>query len=192
MNKKLIIIAVVVILVVLAGLGIYMLTQKNSGGINLSTTNNLKAMIDTVYKNAGVELPYLETVEIDLADSDMVASYTYLSDNSNVEALVVSQPMMSSQAYSLVAFKLKDNANVEVAKQEVYDNANMSKWVCVTADKLYITNYKNVVFYIMASEEWAKPVYDSFKNYVENKVGKELEKIGTEEDIELPPEILAQ
>ena len=28
----------------------------------------------------------------------------------------------------------------------------------------------------MSSEEWAKPVYDEFKNFVENDIGKELEK----------------
>ena len=41
----------------------------------------------------------------------------------------------------------------------------------------------------MSDEEWAKLVYEEFKKYVDNKIGKELEKAGEEENIELPPEM---
>ena len=43
----------------------------------------------------------------------------------------------------------------------------------------------------MSSEEWAKPVYESFKEYVGSKnIGKELEKTQDNQDIELPPEMI--
>ena len=48
----------------------------------------------------------------------------------------------------------------------------MNKWICVSAEKFYITNHNNVIFYVMSYEDWAKPVYDSFKKYVNNEVGK--------------------
>ena len=38
---------------------------------------------------------------------------------------------------------------------------------------------------------YIKPVYDAFKEYVNNNIGKELEKVSDEEDIELPPELPA-
>lgn len=188
MKKSSIIILVVVILAIIAGVAVYMVTNKNTS----SSSIDLKAMVDTIYNNANVELPSLETQKIDLANnSDMISSYTFLSNNDSIDELVVSEPLMSSQAYSLVALKLKSNANVEQVKQEIYDNVNMRKWICVSAEKLYITNYNNVIFYVMASEDWAKPIYDSFKKYVNNEVGKELEKTENS-DYELPPEMIVQ
>ena len=58
----------------------------------------------------------------------------------------------------------------------MYDNIRMDKWICVSAEKLYITNYDNIIFAIMSSDDWATPVYNSFKNYVDNNIGKELTK----------------
>ena len=78
--------------------------------------------------------------------------------------------------------------SAKLAKKEIFDNIDMRRWICVSAEKLYITNYENVIFLVMSSEEWAKPVYEEFKKYVENDIGKELEKT-EEENIELPPEL---
>ena len=44
---------------------------------------------------------------------------------------------------------------------------------------------------VMADEEWSKPVYDEFKRYVNNNIGKELEKDG-EDGTTLPEEIIVQ
>ena len=83
---------------------------------------------------------------------------------------------MSSQAFSAVALKVKDGASIDSIKQEILNNVNTSKWICVTAEKLYITNNGNVIFFIMSDNDWAKTVYDNFKKYVDNDIGKELEK----------------
>ena len=56
-----------------------------------------------------------------------------------------------------------------------------------SAEKLYITNYNNIVFFVMADEDWATATYNTFKKYAGNDIGKELEKTG-DENIELPAE----
>ena len=98
---------------------------------------------------------------------------------------------MSSQAYSAVALKVKSNANIETVKEEILNNVDMRKWICVSAEKLYVTNYNNIIFFVMSDEDWATATYNSFKEYVGNEIGKELQKSG-EEDIELPEERPAQ
>ena len=105
LKKGSIIILIIAILVIIAGVAIYMITNQNSTN---NSSINLKTMIDTIYKNSNVELPSLETQKIGLSDNNVVSSYPFLSNNNNVEELVVSEPVMSSQAYSLVAIKLKD------------------------------------------------------------------------------------
>ena len=83
---------------------------------------------------------------------------------------------MNAQAYSLVVLKVKDTSKIETMKQEMYNNINMAKWLCVSAEKLYITNSDDIIFMVMASDNWATPVYNGFKKYVNNNIGKELTK----------------
>lgn len=189
MKKKNLIICAVIVLIVLAVIIGIAVKSNNNGNIKIESTANMKNLIDSIYKNANVELPSLETNEIDMSDNDTVSTYTGSQDNSNIESIVVSEPLISSQAYSLVVMKLKNSADVEKVKQNIYDNVNMSKWICVSAEKLYITNYNNIVFYVMSDEDWAQPVYAAFKAYVNNKNGSELEK-SENLDYELPDEML--
>lgn len=163
-------------LVLVGVLFVVLFNKKSSGDISLNNSSELKSMINSVYKMVDNDLPSLETSVIDVSDKDMVESFTGLSNNDSVEAVVVSEPLMTSQAYSFVAVKFKNGTNIDSVKEEMYNNINMDKWICVSADVLYLTNYDNTVVYVMSDEEWGKPVYEAFKKYVDNKNGKELIK----------------
>lgn len=185
-----IVIAVIVVLAIIVGVVVWN-NQKSNGGTTIETASQMKEMFKSIYNKLGDELPNLETQKIDVSDASMVKAYTGLQSNENVETIVVSEPLMSSQAYSAVAVKVKAGANIENMKQEMLDNIDMAKWICVSASNLYITNSGNTIFMVMSDEDWAKPVYEAFKEYVNNKIGKELDKISSDEDIELPPEMPA-
>ena len=185
-----IVIAVIVVLAIIVGIVVWN-NQKSNGGTTIETASQMKEMFKSIYNKLGDKLPDLETQKIDVSDASMVKAYTGLQSNENVETIVVSEPSMSSQAYSAVAVKVKAGANIENMKQEMLDNIDMAKWICVSASNLYITNSGNTIFMVMSDEDWAKPVYDAFKEYVNNKVGKELDKISSDADIELPPEMPA-
>ena len=185
-----IVIAVIAVLAVIVGVVVWN-NQKSNGGTTIETASQMKEMFKSIYNKLGDELPDLETQKIDVSDASMVKAYTGLQSNENVETIVVSEPSMSSQAFSAVAVKVKAGANVENMKQEMLDNIDMAKWICVSASNLYITNSGNTIFMVMSDEDWAKPVYDAFKEYVNNKIGKELDKISSDADIELPPEMPA-
>ena len=173
--KKQWIMWVAVVVVVIAVIGVLAISRKNGG--TTATEINMKKMFDTIYADLKDQLPdSLTTQEINVKDGEQVAEYTGLVSTENVEKLLVSEPMISSQAYSAIALKVKAGADIEGIKQEMLDN-------------LYITSYNNIIFAVMSDENWAKPVYDGFKKYVNNKNGKELEKTA-EEDIELPDEML--
>lgn len=185
-----IVIAVIVVLAIIVGVVVWN-NQKSNEGTTIETASQMKEMFKSIYNKLGDELPNLETQKIDVSDASMVKAYTGLQSNENVETIVVSEPSMSSQAYSAVAVKVKAGANIENMKQEMLDNIDMAKWICVSASNLYITNSGNTIFMVMSDEDWAKPVYEAFKEYVNNKIGKELDKISSDEDIELPPEMPA-
>ena len=185
-----IVIAVIVVLAIIVGVVVWN-NQKSNEGTTIETASQMKEMFKSIHNKLGDELPNLETQKIDVSDASMVKAYTGLQSNENVETIVVSEPSMSAQAYSAVAVKVKAGANIENMKQEMLDNIDMAKWICVSASNLYITNSGNTIFMVMSDEDWAKPVYEAFKEYVNNNIGKELEKASNDGDIELPPEMPA-
>ncbi len=187
----LVIIAIVVALVVAIWAAVANGKKTSGEGTKVETVAQIKEMFNSIYTKLKNELPSLETQKVDVSDSTQVKEYTGLKSNENVEAIVVSEPLMSSQAYSAVAVKVKAGANIESMKQEMLDNVDMAKWICVSASNLYITNSGNTIFMVMSDDDWAKPVYEAFKEYVNNKIGKELNKVSDEANIELPPEMPA-
>ncbi len=190
MKKNLIyiIIGVIVIVGIIVGI-LFVMQNKKSNGLKLKTTAEMKAMFEKIYSDLGNTLPSLETNEIDINDANLVTTYTGLKSNKDIEAVVVSEPLMNAQAYSAVAVKVKDGADIETIKKEMLDNIDTNKWICVSAEKVYATNSGNIIFLVMSDEEWAKPVYENFKKYANNETGKELERTEDFGDVELPPEM---
>ena len=180
-------------LILLAVISFIIIILVSSGGNKGSgnTPKNINNIINTINKNNKDILPELETMKVDIKNIDEVTSYTGLKTNDGIESIVVSVPLITAQAYSVAIVKVKDNADVEKIKQEMLDNIDMRRWICVSAEQLYITNSGNVIFSVMADKDIAKAVYNDFKKYVNNNIGKELEKSNDEENIELPPEMPA-
>ena len=192
MKKKQNILVIALILLAVITFGVIILVSGKENTSSLETTKDIIKMINSINKDNKNVLPELETMKIDVKNIDEVTSYTGLTSNDNIESIVVSVPMMTAQAYSVAVVKVKDNADVEKIKQEMLDNIDMRRWICVSAEQLYITNSGNVIFSVMTDQDIAKAVYDDFKKYVNNNIGKELEKSNDEENIELPPEMPAE
>ena len=180
MKKKQNILVIALILLAVITFGVIILVSGKENTSSLETTKDIIKMINSINKDNKNVLPELETMKIDVKNIDEVTSYTGLTSNDNIESIVVSVPMMTAQAYSVAVVKVKDNADVEKIKQEMLDNIDMRRWICVSAEQLYITNSGNVIFSVMTDKDIAKAVYDDFKKYVNNNIGKELEKSNDE------------
>ena len=178
MKKKQNILVIALILLAVITFGVIILVSGKENTSSLETTKDIIKMINSINKDNKNVLPELETMKIDVKNIDEVTSYTGLTSNDNIESIVVSVPMMTAQAYSVAVVKVKDNADVEKIKQEMLDNIDMRRWICVSAEQLYITNSGNVIFSVMTDKDIAKAVYDDFKKYVNNNIGKELERGG--------------
>ena len=189
MKKKQNILVIALILLAVITFGVIILVSGKENTSSLETTKDIIKMINSINKDNKNVLPELETMKINVKNIDEVTSYTGLTSNDDIESIVVSVPLMTAQAYSVAVVKVKDNADVEKIKQEMLDNIDMRRWICVSAEQLYITNSGNVIFSVMTDKDIAKAVYDDFKKYVNNEIGKELEKTNDEGSIELPPEM---
>ena len=191
MKKQNIFIISLILLAVISFV-IFILVSGSGNKGSVETPKNINDIINTINKNNKNVLPELETMKVDIKNIDEVTSYTGLKTNDGIESITVSEPLITSQAYSVAIVKVKDNADVEKIKQDMLDNIDMRRWICVSAEQLYITNSGNVIFSVMADKDVAKAVYNDFKKYVNNNIGKELEKSNNEENIELPPEMPAE
>ncbi len=189
MNKtvKTIIIALVAIAIVVAVVAIFMVNKKPK--TNLETVNSnedLLALVNKLYEGQKGLFSSLQNEAVDVADNDFIQYYTGLENGTNLEYVVTSEPMISSQAYSLVLVKVKNGVDANSVAKEMSEKVNTSKWICVSAEKLYATSSGDIVFLVMSSEDMAKPIYEKFKTLAGN-VNEVYEK--TEEEIELPPEM---
>lgn len=183
MKKTIIIVITILIIIALIIGAVFLLNKKEVPVVSMETSQDLENIINSIYEKANIELPKLMTNVIDINDELALKSSTGLSNKENIEQVVISEPMMTSQAYSLVLVKVADGADVENIKKEMVDNIDTRKWICVTADKLYATNHNNLICLVMSREELAKPIYNAFKNVVQEKIGKELERT-TEESFD--------
>ena len=190
MKKQNFLIIGLILLAIIAFITFIVVSGSSDKG-SFNTTKDIKNLINTINKDNKDVLPELETMKINVKNIDEVTSYTGLKTNDGIESITVSVPVMTAQAYQVAIVKVKDNVDVEKIKQEMLDNIDMRRWICVSAEQLYITNSGKVIFSVMADKDTAKAVYNDFKKYVNNNIGKELEKSNNEENIELPPEMPA-
>ena len=181
MKKQNFLIIGLILLAVISFIIFIMVSGSGDKG-SFNTTKDIKTLINTINKDNKNLLPELETMKVNVKNIDEVTSYTGLKTNDGIESITVSVPVMTAQAYQVAIVKVKDGIDVEKIKQEMLDNIDMRRWICVSAEQLYITNSGNLIFSVMADKDIAKTVYNDFKKYVNNNIGKELEKSNDEEN----------
>lgn len=191
MKKSVQIIIAVVVVAIIAVLVVTIILMNSKSKTNLeqiNTAEDLTALIEKIYEGQDKEMipSTVQTQVIDITDEESVKYVTGLESAKDVEFVAVSEPMITSQAYSLVLVKVKDGVNANEIAKTMSENINTRKWICVSAEKLYATSSGNVVCLVMTNAETAKSVYERFKTLA-GTVGEVYEK--TEEEAELPPEM---
>lgn len=191
MNKtvKIIIAVVIAIVAVVAILvGVFAFgNSKPKSNLTINSAEDLTTLVDQIYAGVSIEMPMLMTMPVDTTDADSVKYMTGLKNAENVEFAVVSEPMMSSQAYSMVLVKAKDGADVDEMAKSMNEDIDERKWICVTAEKIYTATSGNVICLVMSNPDTAKTVYESFKT-IAGGIGEEYER--TAETPEMPEDML--
>lgn len=155
-------------------------------------SETLEEIADKIYKNAtDFEISIMPATEIDLADADAVNYYLGVASADSIERAVFSEPMIGSIPYSMCLVKVKDGADKDALKQEILDGVNYRKWVCVAAEKILVADCGDVIMMVMSSEDNVEAIYNAFSAVCAGSASEPMTKAGeTEEDIELPDEIL--
>lgn len=187
-TTKIMIVAIVIIFImVIIGIALFTNKKPKTNLEAINSVEDLSALVNKVYEGQEGNIPSsLQTQIIDTTDDMAVKMVTGLENANDLEYVVASEPMITSQAYSLVLAKVKNGKNADEIAKQMSENVDQAKWICVSAEKVYATSSGDIVFLVMSSEKTAKPIYEKFKTLAGN-IGKEYEK--TEEQIELPDEM---
>ena len=91
---------------------------------------------------------------VDLADTSedglwAIQSFTGLSDTSKITDLAVYESMIGAQAFSLVMVRTAEGVDAKAVAQEMKDNIDPRKWICVCADEVMVAGYSDTVMFIM-------------------------------------------
>ena len=188
MNKTTKIILAVVAVAVVAVVGvILMMNSKSGSNLNVSSAEDLTALVDKIYEGVSIEMPMLMTQEIDMTDVETVKYVTALENVDDLEYVAMSEPMMTSQAYSLMLVKVKAGADANSIAKTMNENVDERKWICVTAEKIYSVASGDVVCLVMSNADTAKTVFESFKT-IAGGIAEEFER--TAEEPEMPEDFL--
>lgn len=94
-------------------------------------------------------------------------NYTGLDSAEKLTDAAVYEPMTGSQAFSLVLVRVVDAADAKTVAQQMKDNINPAKWICVTADEVMAAGYGDTVMFIMLDSDMGKTAQsyvDAFQN----------------------------
>ena len=176
--------AIIAIILIVAGIVLSTNTKEIKSNIQITSTEDMCNLINTVYTGLEDILPpTLNTQIVDTNNLDVLKSFTGLTSNENIDSAVVSEPMIGSQAYSFVLVKVKDGVNPDMIAKEMSEKVDTRKWICVQAEKLYATSVDNLVVLVMASDEWATPVYNKVKEIL-GAHNEEYTKINNDEVVD--------
>lgn len=139
-------------------------TEENAdtaGMVHLNSADEVSAFFDEVYGGVAEDLlPMGGAVmtELDLGDADMLSYHTGLTDLKGIEGVYLSESMISSTAYSAVYIRTADDADADSIRQQLMDNIDPAKWICVTAEQEYAVILGNDVFFVMGHQDTASEV----------------------------------
>lgn len=179
--KKALLIVLAIIIVIAIVVGVILLNGgKEKTNLNISSTQDMENLISKIYTGLEDKLPAtLATTEIDLSNQDLVKGFSGLESTEGIKSMVVSEPMISSQAYSLVMVQAENSKKANEIAKEMSEKVNPAKWICVTAGRVYATSSGDIAILVMADSDWADPVYENFKKEA-GSIGKEYLKTVSE------------
>lgn len=129
-------------------------------------TGSLSDIMAGIYEKADLSDDFregLENFETFELTEDMEISILGTDEIDYTES-IVSMPMISSIAYQCVLLRV-DEDNVDTVKQQIKDNTDLNKWICVSAETMLIESRGDVIFFVMGENDTAYALNAAFQAY---------------------------
>ena len=98
------------------------------------------------------------TMPVDLTDTSedglwALSYFTGLQSADSITDVAVYEPMMGSQAFSLVMVRTAEGADSKAVAEEMKAGIDPRKWICVGADEIMAAGYGDTVMFIMLDSQ---------------------------------------
>lgn len=144
---------------------VFTLVACGGGSSDENIKGDLPTLMNKLYEGVG-ELPTLAQTEV---EGEMFAWAIGAGEDftfDGYEEALLSEPMMSSVAHSVLLVRMEDGADVEAAKKAIKDNVNPRKWLCVGVDdeKNVIVDSRGDLIVLIMDNNYAQTIHENFKN----------------------------
>lgn len=107
---------------------------------------------------SGVETPGYAITEL---AAEQYPLYLFIDQPKGAQA-VTADALIGSIAHSVVLMRLPDGSDVSGIAQQVKDNADPRKWICVEAEKVIVKTKGNLVLLVMSTTDIADAIAANF------------------------------
>ena len=136
--------------------------------VKVLSAEELEAAVNAIYEKH--PMPFMTgSIPAEMINADSYKYYTGLDNNEGVNAVVVSESMMGSQAYSLVLLSVAEDNDAEAIATMMINGIDQRKWMCVEADLIRTVVSGNTVMLVMIDSSMdiaIDPFVDAFKEVV--------------------------
>lgn len=131
---------------------------------NVSIEGELTDIMAQVYAGANVDAETKEAMQGYVSQEINADNEEYILGTTEVAYIegICSMPAMSSVAYQCVLLRVSPE-EIDNVKAALLENADVNKWVCVSAETVLVENVGDLVLFIMSSEDVAYAVSSSFQ-----------------------------
>ena len=165
--KSVLLVTVAAILLLSAACG-----KKPAGNTQKGPEGSLPDIIEQIYTKKDMGELALATITqemMDFTDSEVLKMYTGTEDTAAIKEIAVSEAMVGAIPYSLVLARVNDEGKATEVAQNMFDNIDTRKWICVEADDLKAAVCGDTVMLIMVGTNYAdmvtaQEIVDAFKD----------------------------
>ena len=134
--------------------------KSGNGGNKEGDTMDLTAMVDKLYEGISADnMPMVMTQEVPAEAFEGVFFIPAVEGATGV----MSEPMMSSVAWSVCLLRVADGTDVETVRADIEKNVNPAKWLCVEAKNVDVIANGNTILLAMTGEN-AEAAHETIVN----------------------------
>lgn len=138
-----------------------------SGADSASQSGDLTSLMDKLYESIPEDqLPMMMPMEDGSKYMPLTAEnsqYTVGVAADKYVQGICSEAAMTAQAHSVALLKAQSPEQAAELAQEIAENANPNKWICVSAERLIVERSGDTVLLIMSYQDLAQSISDNFK-----------------------------
>ncbi|WP_418222881.1 DUF4358 domain-containing protein [Clostridium isatidis] len=122
-------------------------TAEKAASSNNTINESLKNIMTKLYDDLNQDLGEIATTEL---TKDNLSYYLGINELDFEEGLA-SEPTMWPSAHSVVLVRVKDSVDIEKVKNDIKENVDSFKWICVGVEKdnIVIENIDNLILLAM-------------------------------------------